>query len=324
MLKIAIITAYYGKFPGYYRAWLRSAQCNPDIDFYIVTDLRVDRLPENVKTIPLALDEFRILIENKLGRKVRLQRSYKICDYRPMYGVIFEDLLKSYDWWAYADMDVVFGNIRKFLNLYNIEEYERFMHLGHLSFYKNTPESNHYFMLDGSPRYNWKEVVSTNKNCLFDEWNGIYGIYKTNNIPMFDKFIFADISENYKRFRLSRVLENYDNQVFYWQNGGVFRTYIENGQLKEEEFIYIHFKKRHFSREAFDVFSADGFFICPDGIVKKENSSTTMADIEKYNPYPGKIYEMWETVVHEVKYFFFRLRRKTKNILETLFNKEEK
>ncbi len=322
MLRIAIITAYYGKFPGYYRAWLRSAQCNPDIDFYIVTDLRVDRLPENIKTIPLSLDEFRTLIENKLGRKVSLQRPYKICDYRPMYGVIFEDLLKNYDWWAYADMDVVFGNIRKFLDLYNIEEYERFMHLGHLSFYKNNEFNNHAFMLDGAAHESWEEVISTDKNCLFDEWSGVYGIYRKNKIPMFRKKIFADISANYKRFRLSQDCVNYDHQVFYWQNGGVYRSYIKDGQLKEEEFLYIHFKKRHFSREAFDVLSADAFYICPSGLVKKESTETTIADIEKYNPHPGKLYEAWETVAYEIKHFFFRLKRKSLGILKNLFNKK--
>ena len=126
MLKIAVITAYYGNLPGFFNAWLRSAQANSDIDFYLVTDTDTDFLPSNVKKLPFSFEEFRQLIETKLGRSVKLEKPYKICDYRPMYGVVFEDYLKDYDYWAYADMDVVFGNIRKFIENNNIENYIKF------------------------------------------------------------------------------------------------------------------------------------------------------------------------------------------------------
>ena len=124
MLKIAVITAYYGNLPGFFNAWLRSAQANSDIDFYLVTDTDTDFLPSNVKKLPFSFEGFRQLIETKLGRSVKLEKPYKICDYRPMYGVVFEDYLKDYDYWAYADMDVVFGNIRKFIENNNIENYD--------------------------------------------------------------------------------------------------------------------------------------------------------------------------------------------------------
>ncbi|MCQ2480157.1 MAG: hypothetical protein MJ120_05895 [Clostridia bacterium] len=321
MLRIAIITAYYGKFPSYYRAWLRSAQCNADIDFYIVTDLRVDRIPRNVKQIPLSFDEFHALIETKLGGSVNLDSYYKINDYKPMFGVIFEDLLKNYDWWAYADMDVIFGDIRKFIDLYNIEEYEHFIHSSCLSFYKNNQLNNQAFMLDGAMQGNWLDVITTDKVCGFDERGGIYSIYKKNKIPMLEKTKCANISSNFKRFRLSDGM-NYDQQVFYWQDGGIFRTYIDNGQIKEEEFLCLHLKKRHFTREAFDVFSADAFYICPTGLYKKEMGIATIADIEKYNPYQGKLYEIWKTALLKMKLFNKKSKRKIKKFFKNLFTKK--
>lgn len=315
MLNIAIITAYYGKLPDFFNAWLRSAQLNSDIDFYLVTDIEFDFLPSNVKRLPLSFEEFRQLIEKKLGRSVKLEKPYKICDYRPMYGIVFEDYLKDYDYWAYADTDVVFGNIRKFIENNDIEKYDKFMYLGHLSFYRNTEKNNSVFKLGGAVCGSWEDVVSTNENCLFDEWNGIFGIYKKNNIPMYEGKIFADVTSNYHRFRLSQNCPNYDRQVFYWQNGGVYRTYIENGQLKEEEFIYIHFKKRPFEKENFDIFSSDAFFIGPDGISEKKSPDVTADDIEKYNPYPGKSAENLELLRFKISFFFMRVRRKLKKIL---------
>ena len=111
------------------------------------------------------------------------------------------------------------------------------MHLGHLSFYRNTQKGSSVFKLDGAVCGSWEDVVSTNLNCLFDEWNGIYGIYKLHNVPMFEEKIFADISISRRRFFLSQDCPNYNQQVFYWQDGGVYRTYIQNGEIKKEEFI---------------------------------------------------------------------------------------
>lgn len=322
MLKIAVITAYYGKLPGFFNAWLRSAQSNSDIDFYLVTDTDIDFLPLNVKKIPLSFDDFRLLIEKKLGRSIKLEKPYKICDYRPMYGIIFEDYLKGYDYWAYADMDVVFGNIRKFIQNYNIENYDKFNYLGHLSFYRNTEKNNSAFRLDGALCGSWEDAASTNRSCCFDEWNGISGIYKVNNLSMFEGKIFADVTSNYHRFRLSQKCPNYDRQVFYWQDGGVYRTYIENGELKEEEFIYIHFKKRPFEKEKFDIFAADAFYVCPDGILYKENKETTEADIDKYNPYPGKPTELYEAVRFQIKNFFKHVKNKLKKLHRIIFRKK--
>ena len=61
---------------------------------------------------------------------------------------------------------------------------------------------------------------------------------------MFEKRIFADISMIYKRFRLALDDKNYDKQIFYWENGKVYRSYYLDKDLHKEEFIYIHFKKR--------------------------------------------------------------------------------
>ncbi len=324
MLKIAIITVYYGSLPKFYRTWLRSAQANPDIDFFIVTDIGIEFLPENVKKIPLSFDELHALAEKKLGRPVVLHAPYKLCDYKPMYGIFFEDYLKDYDYWAHADMDLVFGNIRKFFEKYELEKYERFLHLGHLSFYRNTEKSSSVFKLDGAICGSWENVISTERNCLFDEWNGIYGIYHKHNIPMFEGEIFADITSNYHRFRISpnMKLSNYNQQVFYWQNGGVFRTYIENGELKTEEFIYIHFKKRPFEKEPFDTFRADAFFIGPEGFSLKENTETAAEDIKKYNPYPGALTELREAAVSGISYFITRVKKKLRKIFKKLLKKE--
>lgn len=79
--------------PPYYRLWLRSCEYNPTIDFFLVTDIDIDssQLPQNVRKISLSFDRFRELAAKKLGRSVRMDAPYKICDYKVMYGVIPEE-----------------------------------------------------------------------------------------------------------------------------------------------------------------------------------------------------------------------------------------
>lgn len=286
MEKIAIISVYYGKLPDYFDLWLLSCKYNPTIDFFIVTDNEIYDLPENVKKLDFSFEDLRSLISKKLECPCVLDTPYKLCDYRPMYGVIFSEYLIGYDYWGNCDMDMIFGNLKKFFEKYNLSQYERFLHLGHLSLYRNTEKSNHYFQLSGS-NLNWKNVISTNSSCLFDEWNGIYGIYKKNNITMFDKRIFADISMMYKRFRLALDDINYDYQVFYWENGGVYRTYWNGENCETDEFIYIHFKRRKMERNDFDAKSVNAFFIGPEGFTEKKLKNINKDDVSKYNFYPG-------------------------------------
>lgn len=293
MIKIAVISVYYGVLPPYYRLWFRSCEYNPTIDFYLVTDIQIDKLPTNVQIIKLSLPEFRALAEKKLGLAVRIDAPYKLCDYKPMYGQILEDYLTGYDYWAHCDMDMIFGDLRKFFDEYELNKYDRFLHLGHLSLYRNTPQCKQYYKLSGSKCGGWEEVVTTPKNCLFDEWSGVYGIFHENQLSMFEKRIFADISMIYSRFRLALDDMNYDQQVFYWEEGHVYRSYWINGEEEREEFIYIHFKKRKFMKEEFDAALTRAFFIGPHGFAEKK-CPIQVDDVERINPFHGEKYEKKE------------------------------
>ena len=129
---------------------------------------------------------------------------------------------------------------------------------------------------------------------------------------MFEQRIFADISMLYSRFRLALKDKNYNQQVFYWENGHVYRSYWVHGFEKREEFIYIHFKKRKFEKESFDAASASAFYIGPNGFTEKRGAAS-LSDVEKINPYHGALYEKAEfikvTLAGKKKGLEKRLRR---------------
>ena len=120
-MQIAVISVYFGKWVPYHKLWLKSCECNPEIDFFVIGDQKMDDLPNNVHIINISLNEIRALASQKLGRDISLKTPYKLCDYKPMYGLIFEEYLQGYDYWGHCDMDMIFGNISKFLKMYEVE-----------------------------------------------------------------------------------------------------------------------------------------------------------------------------------------------------------
>jgi hypothetical protein len=76
----------------------------------------------------------------------------KSCDLKPAYGVIFAEDLRPYDFWACSDLDIVWGDIRRFvtpdlLRRHDIISSRADRLSGHFTLYRNTPETNRAFEL---------------------------------------------------------------------------------------------------------------------------------------------------------------------------------
>lgn len=294
--KICVISVYFGKLPNYLPLWLKSCQENQTIDFLLVTDqVPTVALPSNVHLLPYTLDKMRQRITEMVGFEVALARPYKCCDYRPLYGLLFAEQLQGYDYWGHCDMDMMFGDIRAFADKYQLEKYDKFLPLGHLSLYRNTAEVNGRYQLDGAhyadKAIDYKIVFSNEKSFIFDEIPGMFSIYKKHHFPVFTKRIFVDIASIFVRYRMIDVYEgdpttviNYKQQIFYWENGKIWRAYLKNGKIFNEEYIYIHFKKRPNFTVNFPVDSVSGFYITATGFYPK-TSAVTLTDIQNFNPY---------------------------------------
>jgi hypothetical protein len=315
---ICAIGLYYGKFNNYFPLWLKSCSYNSKIDFIIVTDIELDfDTPRNVKTIKKTLQEIKDLACKKFDMNVALERPYKCCDLRPFYGILFSEYLKDYDYWGWFDFDVIFGNLWTALIANKYTDYDKFLPLGHLSFLKNTDSVNRYYLLDGSRCGDYKTVLSTEKNCLFDENCGINAMMLKNKKSLFMKRIFADISPIFNRFTLSKYcsldseyVENYPEQVFYWENGRVLRDYVKDETIHTDEFMYLHMRSRPDFPINFDINQINSFYITKRGFVPK-NGPTTRDSIKKLNPCKGKVYEYLEEKIY---WLVFNIRRAVKKI----------
>src|SRR4051812_20454493 len=94
--KICLIVVYLGEWPNYMSYFLKSCKTNPSIDLIFFSDnATIDYEGDNIKLIPFSLSSFNALASQKLGLEIRVAEPYKLCDFKPLYGVLFENYLKE-------------------------------------------------------------------------------------------------------------------------------------------------------------------------------------------------------------------------------------
>lgn len=181
--KIAIITFCLGEIPYWSDYFIKSCAFNTKIDWFLFTDCQIKgNNYSNIKIIGTSLNEIGRLISKKINIKVNIKHPYKLCEFRPAFGLIFNKYLQKYDYWGYCDIDIIFGDILFFLEKviemdYDIiSPHKKFIH-GHLCILKNIPEVNNLFMLSA----NYKEIFSSERLHVFDERFNPEGIELIND-----------------------------------------------------------------------------------------------------------------------------------------------
>ncbi|CAA9203691.1 hypothetical protein FLA105534_04871 [Flavobacterium bizetiae] len=173
MKKIALVNCYFGEFPWYFPFFIKSCATNPTIDFLIFSDrLYTESLPDNVKIIPFNLDKFNALATEKLGFEVSIEKAYKLCDFKPAYGLLFSEYLQQYDFWGITDIDVIYGRIREFmtdeiLDTYDIICVRHDFITACCMLFKNNDYVNTLF----KKSKDYQMVFTSTKNFAFDETN---------------------------------------------------------------------------------------------------------------------------------------------------------
>jgi hypothetical protein len=175
MKKICIVVCYFGKWPKWFNLYLKSCRYNPTVNWLFYTDCgKPKNAPDNVEFIKGTLEDFNNLVSKKLGFKINIKSKRQLCDLKPAYGVILEDYLKNHDFWGYGDIDLIYGNIRKFITDSILKEYDvvsakKEYLVGHFTLFRNCDKINR--LHEEGP---YKKVFSDLKYHNFDESNWIF------------------------------------------------------------------------------------------------------------------------------------------------------
>jgi hypothetical protein len=173
MNKIVLINCYFGKFPWYFNFFIKSCELNRTVNFIIFSDSIYDKyLPQNVEIIPFKLSDFNLLATEKLEFRINVINPYKLCDFKPAYGLIFAEYIRNYSFWGICDIDIILGRIREFVTDDLLDEYDiintRHDYLtGSFLLFRNTDFINKLFLKSKD----YKKVFTSEKHYCFDECN---------------------------------------------------------------------------------------------------------------------------------------------------------
>lgn len=171
---IAIIIPYFGKLPWYFDYFIHSCTYNLSVHFFVITDDQTHdkKISINVFIIYKTFEEMKVIMSERLQLKINIDNTYKLCDFKPAYGLIFDDLIEKYDFWGYCDIDIIFGNIRNFITDKILDEYDVFTPRhdylgGYFCLFRNIEKVNKLF----THSKDYVKVFSSPLHYCFDETN---------------------------------------------------------------------------------------------------------------------------------------------------------
>lgn len=252
MKKCCFVIPYFGKFNSYFQFFLDSCRKNPSFEWLIFTDdKRLFRYPDNVHVVYCTFESIRKRIQKQYDFPISLEKPYKLCDYRLAYGEIFADELRGYDFWGFCDTDMIFGQLNHFITEVVLKSYDRILARGHLTLFRNTTFLRELYKTHSSHLFvDYRYVFSTKYSCHFDEFEPWLDVCKEYNIKQWIEPVMADIDCNRLAFHLVDNIKDVEYQIFSWNQGELARLYVEEKQIKKDEWLYVHFQKRRMDMQS--------------------------------------------------------------------------
>lgn len=229
--------AYFGEAPFWMPAFFVSCRANPDVHWFIYTDTTMDGAPPNVTIKPLTVEQIGERVSAVMGRRITVRRTInKVNDFKPLYGLMFADDLRGFDFWGYSDLDIVWGDIRRFITDDVLRDHDIISSRsrkvsGHFALFRNSDPTNRAYELIPDV----EEAMASATHLHLDEREMTRYLRETiASAPpdAWPRVYWPDEISTSGKYQ--RSLDDAD--TFWWRSG---RTFGPDGH----EFMYVHFNK---------------------------------------------------------------------------------
>lgn len=194
--QICILIPYFGKFPKSFDLYLYSCS-KQKIDFYYLTDCKIPKKTySNTFFIKMSFLEYCQLVSKKLDVDFYPKRTYKLCDIRPFLQFIHKDIVSQYDFWGWADVDLIYGDTSEFLSPENLSKYNLITsHSERIAGHFTIIRTNSRYAKLGYKIPNWKSLIASEINKGMDE--GAFSVV-ANPYFRYITFVWYHFYKNFK------------------------------------------------------------------------------------------------------------------------------
>ncbi|MFA5007876.1 MAG: DUF6625 family protein [Candidatus Omnitrophota bacterium] len=250
LYKILLIQIWFGKWPNWINLLIETCRHNHEIDWLIFSDQNPPiNQSQNIKYIKITSSQIESLIAQKSGVEICLENFWKAGDSKVLFGVIFQEYIKGYDFWGYCDSDLMWGDIRNFLPEDSLKEFDiitacRCCICGQFTIFKNKEPIN--FLFQKAPYY--KEKFKSNQVEHIDENlinEAALQEEKKGNIKVLRRQLQIHDCDSSEWFNWAKQLEESErgtSEGMFWLSGP---SYWKNGKVFHEKFheeaMFFHF-----------------------------------------------------------------------------------
>jgi len=200
-------------------------------------------------------DEYRELVSQRLGIRFPNASPYKLCDYKPTYGHVHEDLVAGFDYFGFGDIDVIYGDIRRFYTpailSHNLISTHDNRLSGHFCLIRNTDRMRNAFR----QVKDWRHYLEAPEHRGFDEHKFRRVVLRHKKYPLllrrisgwFDPYQRGTFFKEQYSTILSPV-PWHDGSLDHPQEWQWRRGHLTNSRDGEREFLYLHFMNWKSSR----------------------------------------------------------------------------
>lgn len=229
---IALVITHFGPLPSYLDYFLHSCASNKNLDFWIFTDQDFSEytLYSNIKFVSFSLDRFNELATHQLGRSISVKNGYKLCDFKPAYGLIYESYLLKYDFWGFCDTDIILGDTSKVLTTALLASYDVISShpqyiAGPFCLFRNSLQARRLFLLS----QDIDRVCTEDRTLKFCEassvisklWEG-YNVFDFPSEIESMTHIALNSKKNSLRVLLADIIVERVRQKLVWEDGLLF------------------------------------------------------------------------------------------------------
>ena len=281
-----LLIPYFGKLPSYFPAFVHSCSGMRGGKIMLLTDdesVSEYSFPEVFIVKKMSFLDMQKKVKERLGGI--LPSGYKLCDYRPAYGVLFDEYIKGFEYWGYCDCDTLMGDVLGFLEKINYQQYDRIGSKGHFTIYRNNDNIKKLYlhkMKKAKPIADFRYVSKTSYPCNFDE-RGMNDICREVGLSFYrENHVLAVEDHHSLHFHTYGTVysSNVPPQLFVWEDGKVYLyEHEQGGSIKKTEYMYIHYE----GRKNLEIFGPLGknIYVCHLGFnnFEKNDVPSLLTDI---------------------------------------------